>query len=168
MHRASIFLNLGRWEEASQAARYVHRLQPTEDFVLAFARFELGQQREALDAFLHAALNSPRAARMLVGRRTRRPTTYDEAEDHNTGVHFTKALHGYLSRRRLGSKTLFRRALDTPRGKELLDEAEEVVRRWHDQRGSDDREAFDRMNLMRSPAFARVEAAGIAKELGLE
>lgn len=168
VHRASIFLNLGRWEDAAQAARYVHGLQPTEDFVLAFARFELGRQREALDAFLHAALNSPRAARMLVGQRTPRPTTYDEAEDHNTGVHFAKALHGYLSRRRLTSKTLFRRALDTPRGKELLDETEEVVRRWHEERGVDDRDAFDRMNLMRSPEFARVEAAGIAKTLGVE
>lgn len=167
-HRASAFLNTGRWEDAARAAEHIHLLHPTEDFVVALARFELGQKREAIDAFLHAALNSPRAAHILVGLRTARPTNSWEAEDHNSGVHWLRALRAYLSERQLASKRFFRRVIGTPHARVLLDEIADVTRRWREQRTSDDREPFDRMNLMRSREFARVEAGRIAKELGLE
>jgi hypothetical protein len=33
-----------------------------------------------------------------------------------------------------------------------------VVGRWHEQHPTGEREAFDRMNLLRSPEFAKAEA----------
>ncbi len=40
----------------------------------------------------------------------------------------------------------------------LLDESVAVVRRWHAQHPTAEREAFDRMQRMRSRQFAQVEA----------
>jgi hypothetical protein len=40
----------------------------------------------------------------------------------------------------------------------LLDESATVVRRWHEQHPTGEREAFDRMQLMQSPGFAEGEA----------
>ena len=48
---------------------------------------------EAAAAFLHAALNHPRAARMLLGEPTPNPKTGDEVEDHNTGVALLTMAH---------------------------------------------------------------------------
>jgi hypothetical protein len=41
----------------------------------------------------------------------------------------------------------------------LLDESAAVVRRWREQHPTGEREAFDRMQRMRSLEFAKTEAA---------
>ncbi|MGQ0505802.1 MAG: hypothetical protein ACT4TC_10840, partial [Myxococcaceae bacterium] len=46
-HRASAHLNLGNWQNALDAALYIHQISPTESMVAALAAFELGRLDEA-------------------------------------------------------------------------------------------------------------------------
>lgn len=160
-HRASIALNTGRWMAAAKAAVHGSGLDPTSSLVAALARYEAGQRAEALSSFLHGAINVPRAARILLGERTTKPKSSDEARDHNSGVHLWHALHAYRARRPVGMR-LFGRILKDARVRGLLDESEAVVRRWHEQHRTGNRDAFERMNEMRTPKFAEAQAARLA------
>jgi tetratricopeptide (TPR) repeat protein len=160
-HRAAIYLNTGQWERAAGAAQRTIGLDPAGGFLAAFAHFELGQRDEALGAFLHAALNHPRAARLLAGEKTRGKqtvTSRDEAEDHNTGVSLRRGLHAYLDRQSRISRRFLRDVIRDARVMRLLDESAAVVHRWHEQHRTGQREAFDRMQRMRSREFAEAEA----------
>jgi hypothetical protein len=160
-HRATASLNIGRWEQAADAARRTMGLNPSGGFLAAFACFELDRRDQALGAFLHAALNHPRAARMLAGEKTRRKPTAasrDEAEDHNLGVSLFRSLHAYLRGQSPVARRFFRDVMRDARVVRLLDESVAVVRRWHAQHPTGECEAFDRMRVMRSPEFAQAEA----------
>ena len=158
-HRAAVYLNTRQWERAADAART--GLDPSGGFLTAFAYFELGQRDKALEAFLYGALNHPRAARMLAGEKTRGKhsvTSRDEAEDHDTGVSLLRGLHAYLRRQSRVSRRFFRDIVHDVRVMCLLDESATVVRRWHEQHRTGERQAFDRMQRMRSLEFAKAEA----------
>lgn len=156
-YRAAVYLNTGRWQRAVDAALYLHMIDASESLVAGFALFELRRYQEALTSFLHGTLNYPRAARILAGLKTPHPTCYDEAQDHNAGVHLCRDLHEYLYGSRRKSRTFLKRLLKEPHAKELLHEIQDVTKRWAEQR-TDGREAFERMNLMKTPDFARREA----------
>jgi cyanate lyase len=49
----------------------------------------------------------------------------------------------------------------------LLTKMEAVVQRWHAQHATGEREAFERMNVMRSLEFARERARKVADALDL-
>jgi tetratricopeptide (TPR) repeat protein len=157
VYRANIFLNIGRWKLALDNAARLRHLWPSESFIAAFAAFELGRQDEAMEYFLHAALNHPRAARMLLGYQTREPNTRPrhEVEDHNEGVHLTRDLHDYLNKRRTKGERCFKRLLGE--AKPLIEHRHDAIRRWHLER-SEDRADFDTMQEMASPEFAQQEA----------
>jgi len=158
-HRAAASLNLERWPEASSNARRILRIHPDAAFIAALASEALGERRAALTSFLHAALNYPRAARMLVGIRvSKTPRPCDEVRDHNAGVSLRRGLHAYLAKFPRESKGFFKRVLADSRVEQLIDEVAETVGRWHEDRKGSDRAAFDRMNLMQSQAFAEAEA----------
>jgi hypothetical protein len=126
----------------------------------ASRRFDASHK--ALGAFLHAALNHPRAARMLAGEKTRGNQTAvsrDEAEDHNTGVSLLRGLHAYLRDQSRASRRFFRDVVHDARVMRLLDESAAVVGRWYEQHRTGEREAFDRMQRMRSLEFAQIDAA---------
>ncbi|MDF1556110.1 MAG: hypothetical protein P1P84_23770 [Deferrisomatales bacterium] len=158
-HRASVYLNTGRRQEASEAALSLIGIDPSEGFVAALARFELGQKGDALALFLHGALNHPLAARLLLGQRTPKPRDREEAQDHNAGVRLLRALHGYLDRHGRACRTFFRRVLRDEHVAALLDEVADAVRKDRAERHLGNREAFDRLREMRSLEFARAEAA---------
>jgi tetratricopeptide (TPR) repeat protein len=167
-HRSSAFLNTGRFPEAVGAAEYLRGVDPvTASFVAALAHFETGRRRAALAAFLHGALNGPRAARVLLGLRPRAPRTSDEARDHEAGIDLRKDLAAYLRDRRRASLRFFSGILARPEVAGLLDEIEAVVRRWHEQHRTGTREAFDRMRLMQGRAFAEQRACEIGDALAL-
>lgn len=160
-HRAAVYLNTRQWERAADAAQRTMGLDPAGGFLAAFASFELGQRDQALGAFLHAALTHPRAARILAGEKMRGKHTVTsryEAEDHNTGVSLLRSLHAFLRGQPRASRRFFRDIVRDARVMRLLDESATVVRRWHEQHPTGEREAFDRMQLMRSPEFAKAEA----------
>ena len=159
--RAAVYLNTGQWTRAVAAARRTVGLDAGNSFLAAFALFELGAHEEALELFLHGALNYPRAAQMLTGqtvRRTPAVTSREEADDHNTGVSLTRAPHAFLGGQSRASRRFFRDIVRDARVAKLLDQSAAVVRRWHEQHPTGEREAFDQMQRMRSRQFAKVEA----------
>ena len=159
--RTAVYLNTGQWTRAADAARRTVELDAGASFLAAFARFELGEHEAALELFLYGALNYPRAARMLAGDKVRRAptvTSAEEADDHNTGVSLLRALHAFLRRQSRASRRFFRDLVRDARVARLLDESVAVVRRWHEQHPTGEREAFDRMQRMRSRHFATLEA----------
>ncbi|MFC1611158.1 tetratricopeptide repeat protein [Myxococcota bacterium] len=163
--RGSIYLNTGRWQLAADAATRLHKVWASEGFIAGFALFELGEHQDAAGMFLLAALNYPRAAKMLLGMRTRQPKSYDEARDHNAGASDLRGLHRFLKQQSRRSKKFFRDFVRHPRTDALLTEVMEVVVRWHAQHPTGEREAFDRMQLMHTPEFARNEARTIMSEI---
>jgi hypothetical protein len=165
-HGASIWMNTGRWAEAAGAALYLRGIDPAESLVAGFAQFEAGRAREGLGSFLHGALNHPRAARMLVGRGVKRPTTSAEARDHETGIDLLKDLHAYFPARARRSRRFFSRVLALPAVAALLAEVEGLNRRWFGQPGAD-RSIFERLNEMKALECAREHADRIAVVLAL-
>jgi tetratricopeptide (TPR) repeat protein len=167
-HRSSAYLNTGRWPEAVGAAEYLRGIDPaTASLVAALAHFETGRRRVALAAFLHGAINGPRAARLLLGLKARVPRSAHEARDHEAGIDLRKDLAGYLRERRRASLRFFSGVVARPEVAGVLGEIEAVVGRWHEQHRTGDREAFDRMRLMQDRAFAEQRAREVADALGL-
>jgi hypothetical protein len=156
--RAAIYLNTGRWQEAADSALKIHRLDASNSLSAAFALYELGHEEEAVASFLHGALNFPRAARILVGIRAKSPKSHDEARDHNTGIDLRRDLAGYLGKSGRNARRFFNRVLRNPQVMKLIDELSDVTQRWPTQQSDGDREAFDRMNKMKKPEFARRES----------
>ena len=161
-HRASIFLNLGRWKLAEDAAVLLHTIYQERSFVAAFARYEQGDLRGAVASFLHAALNHPRTARTLLGQRFGRPVGYEDTHDHNLAISLSRSLHSYLAAHNRRSRRFFKALLADPRVAALLAEIVEVREGWRAERTSGDRKAYDRMRLMTEPEFARIEAAQLS------
>ena len=144
--------------QAAEAARRLAGLFPEVNLIAALALFELGRTDQVLSAFLHGALNYPRAARMLLGERTTAPKSGEEIRDHNTGVSLRRELHAYLETRSRASKRFFRALVRDPRMVGLLDEIVAVVQRRSKQHPTGERESFERMTLMHSREFAEAEA----------
>ncbi len=160
--RSSIFLNMGRWEEAREESLRLVEIWPEHSLVAAFAWRELGELDEALACFLHGALNRPRTARMLMGLRSSKPQTYEEARDHNGGIDECDDLEAFLDRQPRASRRFFLKILEAPQVVELLKEAKAVRRQWHDTRtGPEHHDAFARMNQMQTVEFARKQAASL-------
>ena len=98
---------------------------------------------------------------MLAGEKTRgnhTVTSRDEAEDHNMDVSLLRSLQAFLRGQPRASRRFFRDVVRDARVMRLLDESATVVRRRHEQHPIREREAFDRMQLMRSLEFAKAEA----------
>ena len=106
----------------------------------------------------HKYPQQEQAARLLLGARVKTPKSHEEADDRNRGIETSRDLAAYLRARGRRSRRFFRRVLNEHKVKALLEERENVKERWHDQRRSGEREAFDRMWHMQSPEFAKREA----------
>ena len=70
-----------------------------------------------------------------------------------------RGLYAYLHGQSRVSRRFFRDVIRNARVVWLLDESVAVVRRWHEQHRTGEREAFDRMRVMRSTEFAKAEVA---------
>lgn len=161
--RATAFLLLGRWAKALAAARYNHRISPSESLLMAFAAYELGRVEDADAWLLHATLNAPRTVAVVLGVRMATPPSGVEAQDHNHGVTRLDTLRGYLVKRGAAARrhltARFRSELFT----RLRDELAAVERRWLERRAAEDRSDYERMQEMKTPEFAR-RALGLAPE----
>lgn len=164
--RSVIFLNMGRWEEAKDAALCLVKIWPEHSLIAAFAWRELGELDEALACFLHGALNLPRTARMLMGLPVSRPTTSAGARDHNIGVSECADLEAFLLLQPRASRESFLKIIEDPSVVALLDELADVRQRWHDSRTEPEhRDAFDRMHEMETVEFARSQTARLRHAL---
>lgn len=159
-HRAGIALNRGRWDDAIAAASRLVDLYPDCNFVVAFAAFELDRYDRILPAFLHAAANYPRAARMLLGTPMRgTPRLAEDIRDHNCGVSLGQNLHAYLAGRSPRARRFFKSLLADPRISRYLDDVLAArVRDQQQSRAPGDREAFDYLHRTRSPEHAAATA----------
>ncbi len=156
--RAPVYLNTGRWTDAADAALYNRNVDASESLVSALAQYEVGLRDEALVSFLHGALNSPRAAKMMLGLRTTRPNHQLEGRDHNAGVHLVRALRPFLAQRHRASLRCFRNLLEDPRVSSLLEERQTVARRWSSAGPKADRADFLRMTELQTLEFAQEQA----------
>ena len=165
--RASIFLNMGRWEEARDNALQLGNIWPEHSLVAAFAWFELGHRDEATVSFLHGALNRPRTTWMLLGLRSgKRPEGLDQVEDHNGGIQECADLEGFLANQSRSSKRFFLDLLQSQEVASLVTEMQETIARWREQRSTSERDAFQRMTQMKAVAFAREQAGRLGMGRG--
>lgn len=161
--RATIFLNTGRWAEAVDSARSISAIWASECFVVAFAHFERGERNEALKYFLHASLNHPLAARVLIGTRRRKASDYQGQEDHGIGVALAGSLEQYLKQHGKRSRRFFSRILRLPQVDAMLGEVEQTRRRWDHQHSRGVREALDRLHEMQSLEYAEERARELSE-----
>jgi tetratricopeptide (TPR) repeat protein len=154
--RAGIALDRANWDDAITTASRLVELYPECDFLVAFAAFELDRHDRILPAFVHAAANYPRTARMLLGTPDRAIAgTADDIRDHNCGVALGENLQRYLTKRSPRSRRYFKALLADPRIARILDGVLAARRRDQEQsRSAGDREAFDYLHQVRSRAFA--------------
>jgi tetratricopeptide (TPR) repeat protein len=153
---AAIGLNTGDWKLAAESASRLRGIWPEEGLIDALAHVEMGKHPTALQAFVHAALNKPRAVRIVLGIPSKAPKTSIETEDHNTGVHFREVLGGYLGGKSRGVPFL-RRAANDPRVSRLLLRVEELQGKWFGHPRAD-RSIFDELTRMQRPDFAAEHA----------
>lgn len=166
--RAAIYLNTGMWKQAYLKANKWCRIWSDESFIAGFAAAERSDTTRAVAHLVHAALNQPRAARMLAGLSTKaRPKDYEEVRDHNAGVGAKDSLHGYLARRASRGKKLLRRLLDLPELANLIAELQEATTRWRASRDADDRTAYRRMMEMQGLPFAEAQTTALMEQLEL-
>lgn len=126
-HRASIFLNLGKWELAETNAVKMIDISPLEAIVAAFAQFELGKFQESRSHFLYAAFNSPLAVQILVKGRAKMPEEFLEVEDYNSGIETRAAIAAYLSQQSTKFRKFFSSILKNPEVAKLTNEASECA-----------------------------------------
>ena len=154
-HRASVYLNTARWQQAYDAARFIHQVSPSESLVAAFAAFELGTKGDARAFFTHASLNCPNTVAMVIGAKLPRPTTGEEGKDHNTGVSMLRALAGYLEKRKPDARRFFTDLWKSDQQVGFRTEVKNATGRWRADRKNKERGAFERMTQMRTWEFAR-------------
>ena len=154
--RSYVYLNLGRWKEAFEAATWVCQLSPGHSLVAAFAAFERHDLDEARALFHHAALNRPRTVAIVVGAVvSRRPTARVDSDDHNGGVMMKRSLDAYLRKRKPAARRFFAELWKDGRVAQHREELDRVTKAWRDDRTGRDRTAFDRMQELQSWGFAR-------------
>jgi len=161
--RSETYLHLGHYRQAADSALGIKNVDPSEGLVAGFALYELGQKEDALAVFLHGAMHYPRATRMILGIKMDPPQTGHEAQDHNTGVDKCRDLKDYLQGQGRKACAFFRKMVQNGKVGALLNEMDAVIRRWHDQNPTGEREAYDRMKQMQRPEFARQEAHELLK-----
>ena len=156
--RLPILLNAGLWEQAVRAGEYTCRVYPQNSFPLAYAYYEAGDRPQAVEHFLMGAMHHPRTARMLCDQEVPQPETYDQAGDQRQGFDLWTELEAYTEGPGAEAVDYFTELSKGPAVTALLEEAEDVRRRWHEERGAD-RTWFERMNEMRTVEFVRRQAA---------
>lgn len=165
-YRASAHLNLHNWQESLDAALQIMSFSPGEGFVAAYALFELQRYSEAIEMFLHAALNSPHTACLLLDRKKPKPQNSAEIEDHNSGLHLCHSLPRFFAMQSRQSRKFFRKFAESVTVKKLLDEAHECTRNHYDQ-AKTSRESFDRWHQLRERSFAKKTTKEIVAEVGI-
>lgn len=164
VYRAAACLNLRRWSEALDAAARTANIWPEEDFVAAFAAFELADHAEALARWLHAAIQRPRAAGIMLDSVPHsEPKRLEEVEDHNAGVHLMRSLGAHLKRK--PARRFFAAIMSAQDVLHLIHEHQAALTSWREDRSAN-RASYDRMMEMRTPGFAQEHARRLNYLLG--
>ena len=97
-YKTSIYMNLGYWQLAAEAAVFLHKLFASESLIAALAFFEMGKYRDLIPHFIHGTMNHPLTSKMLNGEKSPRPKTHEEYRDYNQGVDTLQNLHQFRKR----------------------------------------------------------------------
>ena len=162
--RAAIALNTGEWRVAAESAGRLRGLWPEEGLLEGLARVELGEVSSALEPLVHAALNKPRAVRLVLGLASSAPKTFFEAEDHNVGVHIRQMLTRYLSKKTRGVALLRRFASDERLARSMR-RVEDLCGKWFGHPKAD-RSIFDELTGMQKAGYAATQARLLADSIG--
>jgi len=106
-HRAAIFLNTGKWQQAEENALRMLNVSPMEAAIAAFSQFEQGNLNEARKNFLFATFNNPLGIEIVINDRAKKPKGFLEVEDYNGGVELRATIAEYLANRTAKSKKFF-------------------------------------------------------------
>lgn len=149
IYRASVYLNQGKWLKALEHSGSVE-IDSSDSFIIAFASYELGDLRKAGAHFLHAALNEPLCAAMILGAPGwKKPKNNRQVDDHNSGVYLKQSIGKYLGSAKEACKH-FSQLFSLPQVKEALSRIDEL----EDSRGTQ-RDDFKKLCQMRSFEFAQ-------------
>lgn len=159
--RAAAYLNLHYWELSLDSALVQLGISPSEGFIAGFASYELNNESDAVEFFLHAAMNNPHTACMLLDRRAPKPQSRSEAEDHNTGIYLCRLLPRFFRTQSKQSKKFFKNLGKNPTVQKLIDEAIVCTRNHSKLRGEEHSINFKRWHEMQSREFAAKIAPGL-------
>lgn len=96
-YRASVYLNQRAWQKSLDHCLDLEYAS-LDAFVAAFACFELGKYQLACEHFLYAAFNNAFSARNLIEvSYKKKPKSYSEVLDQNSGVYSKMLIDRYLS-----------------------------------------------------------------------
>lgn len=158
--RAAAYLNLQYWDQSLDAALVQLGIDPAEGFIAGYASYELSREKDAIEFFLHAALNNPHTACMLLDRKEPKSLCDLEVEDHNSGVYLCRLLPRFFRMQSKQSRKFFKKLADNPKVRELLDEVIECTRNHCTLQGEAHSVNFKRWHQLQSLEYA----AGIAKD----
>jgi hypothetical protein len=163
-HRAAAYLNLHDWQASLDAALDLVAIWPSEGFIAGYALFELGRHQEAVQLFLHASMNKPHTASILLDRKKRKPLNNSEVEDHNGGLELCRLLPRFFLMQSKQSRRFFKKLGENQPLKELLEMAHECTRIHFDHNNRDSNahhENFQRWHELQSREFAQKKAREI-------
>lgn len=164
-HRAAIYMNLGYWQPAAEAAVFLHKLFTSESLITALAFFEIGKYKDVLPYFIHGTMNHPLTSKMLNGGKSPRPKTHEEYRDYNGGIDTLRSLHQFKKMQSRNSKQFFKKLINHQIIKDLLAELETMHEKRKKERKVEDRSAFDRLQEMTSFDFALQESTKLEESV---
>lgn len=155
-HRASVYMNTGRYAEAAERALRLVAIWPDNLFVAGFALAEQDDPR-ATGLLVQAVLHHPRAALAVTGGRAPKATTRDEWQDDDAGRALLENLSGWFGAKRRPGLILVRVALKAPPVRLALAELQQAKDAWR----SNTPGALDRIHQLRGTAHAEALAQTI-------
>ena len=151
-YRATLYLNLGDWDKV------IPCVSSDGDFVKAFALFELGNEKEALECFLLDAVESPHTARMLLNMKKPKPENFSSGEDHNAGVHLFAQLQGYWKHQSAPTKKFFGALAKQPDLIEMLQKLDRHIHNHSYGPRENHSQNFKEWHAMREKSYIRKQA----------
>jgi tetratricopeptide (TPR) repeat protein len=164
-HRAAIYMNLGCWRSASEAAVYLHKISASESLIASLAFFEMKTYKNTLHYFIHGTMNQPLTSKMINGDKSSHPKSHEEYRDYSGGIDILHSLHQFRKTQSIKSKQFFKRLINHHIIKGLIDELETTREKLKKERTVEDRSAFDRLQEMTSFDFAVRESTKLENEL---
>jgi len=163
--RAAAYLNLHYWDLSLKAALAQIELAPSAGFIAGYAVYELNREKEAVELFLHAALNYPHTACILLERKEPKSLCNSEVEDHNLGIEMCRMLPRFFQMQSKQSRKFFKKLGENLTVRALIDEAVECTRSHSHLRAVDAHSNnFKRWHELQSREFAAKKTAEIFKD----
>jgi len=163
--RAAAYLNLHYWDLSLDAALVQIGIAPSEGFIAGYASYELKRERDAVELFLHAALNNPHTACILLDRKEPKSLCNSEVEDHNSGIHLCRLLPRFFQMQSKQSRKFFKKLGENEVVRELIDEAVERTRNHSNLRGQAHSDNLKRWHDLQSREFAAKKSSEILRQL---